>query len=149
MTVMNDREIWRIVPSVPGVLASSHGRVMRIPTFSRQPNGGLRQRGGVPTFGVWDKKNLRFGWRVLGKNFKVHRLICEAFNGAPPTPDHIVLHRDEDASHNRPGNLKWGTQVENAAAPKLSEFRQHLRNAALTHERSRVNRPSPQPREAR
>ena len=135
-----EREVWRLVPSVPGVLVSSIGRVMALPTFSRQPNGGVRQRGGVPTYGVWDKKNARMGWRVLGKNFKVHRLICEAFNGPPPTPDHIVLHKDEDSANNRRGNLKWGTHAENAAAPKLSAYRRDLSLAAKNHPHARANR---------
>lgn len=55
-------------------------------------------------------------------NMKVHRLVCEAFHGGPPDPTSIVIHLDEDATNNRPENLKWGTQKENLNMPKFIEY---------------------------
>lgn len=43
----------------------------------------------------------------------VHRLICEAFHGAPPTPDHECRHLDGNPENGRPSNLWWGTREEN------------------------------------
>jgi transcriptional regulator with GAF, ATPase, and Fis domain len=45
----------------------------------------------------------------------VHRLICEAFHGSPPTPTHQVRHLDGNRQNNLPSNMTWGTQEENWA----------------------------------
>lgn len=37
----------------------------------------------------------------------VHRLICEAFHGAPPVGKYCVNHIDCDKTNNRPENLEW------------------------------------------
>jgi hypothetical protein len=43
----------------------------------------------------------------------VHRLVCDAFHGAPPSPKHTVDHINHDRADNRPSNLEWVTQKEN------------------------------------
>jgi hypothetical protein len=43
---------------------------------------------------------------------KVHRLVCEAFNGAPPE-GHEVAHNDNDKFNNVPANLRWATHYDN------------------------------------
>jgi hypothetical protein len=98
------QEIWKVVPSKPGVWASSLGRV--------------RFGEGKPTFGVWAKPNRRFTvfWKAHGRS-KVARLVCEAFNGAPPFEGAVCMHLDKDSRNNRPPNLAWGTQRENLNAP--------------------------------
>lgn len=50
-------------------------------------------------------------------NMKIHRLVCEAFHGVPPFPKAVVIHLDEDATNNKPENLRWGTQKENLNMP--------------------------------
>lgn len=45
----------------------------------------------------------------------IHRLVCEAFHGAPPTPTHQVRHLDGNPANNVPTNMMWGTQEENWA----------------------------------
>lgn len=47
------------------------------------------------------------------RHHKVHRLICEAFNGTP-TAEHCA-HADGDKLNNRPENLRWSTRSENIA----------------------------------
>lgn len=111
---MSTKEIWRCVPSVPGLLASSEGRLMVIPYRAGLPNGGDRSYGGEPTKGQWDGK--RFLYIRKGRTMKAHRLICEAFHG-PAEEDQVCMHLDEDSSNNRPSNLAWGTQKENLNAP--------------------------------
>lgn len=49
------------------------------------------------------------------KNMQVHRLVCAAFHGPAPSPQHQVAHWNGDASDNKPGNLRWATPLENAA----------------------------------
>ena len=55
---------------------------MRIPYTQEMPYGGQRTYGGEPTLGVLCKGRYQFMYR--GKNYRVHRLICEAFAGPAP-----------------------------------------------------------------
>jgi HNH endonuclease len=114
--VVVEGEIWRDVPSVPGILVSSEGRVMHVPHREPMPNGGERPYGGTPVFGVWNKQDGRFIILIHGKTYKVGRLVAEAFHGPPPFDDAVVMHIDENAVNNRPSNLRWGTQKENLNA---------------------------------
>lgn len=111
---MSTREIWRLVPSIPVLLASNFGRLMVSPYLADLPNGGKRQYGGEPTEGQWDGK--RFLYLHKGKTYKAHRLICEAFNGSP-FAGAVCMHLDENSRNNKPENLAWGTQKENLNAP--------------------------------
>lgn len=97
---------WAEVPSYPGILVSSEGEVMV------EPHG---RYGGKPTRGAWDGSRYIYARRG-NKTMKVHRLVCEAFNGLPQ-PGQVCMHLNEDARDNRPENLAWGTQKENLNAP--------------------------------
>ena len=122
-------EVWREVPSIPQLLASSEGRVMVRPHRGDMPNGGKRPYGGQPHFGVWNKQDGRFIIIYKGKSYKVHRLVCEAFHGPRPDPDNsensriVVMHLDENAANNRASNLAWGTQKQNLNAEGFKTFR--------------------------
>lgn len=50
-------------------------------------------------------------------NIKIHRAVCEAFHGVAPFPRAVVIHLDDDATNNKPDNLRWGTQKENLNMP--------------------------------
>jgi hypothetical protein len=50
-----------------------------------------------------------------GKQRQVHRLVCAAFHGPPPTPRHEAAHLDGDPANCRADNLAWKTRKENAA----------------------------------
>jgi hypothetical protein len=114
-------EEWRDVPSAPGLLASSEGRIMSIPRRQEQ-HRGTRLYGGQPQFGSWSRKNARFYLTYLGRTYTVARLICEAFHGPPPFDDAMALHLDENAANNRAANLKWGTCKENMNFPDFLEY---------------------------
>ncbi len=70
---------------------------------------------------------------VKGKQFLVHRLVCEAFWGPPPAPGLQVDHKDGTKSNNHFENLEWVTNAVNTKrsylinknrrsnAPKLSK----------------------------
>lgn len=117
------KEVWIPVPSKPGLMASSWGRIQLPKSDAAMPNGGSRSYYPKPTFGLKSRAsktarhvymglfNKRFG------NMKVHRLVCEAFHGPAPCSKSVVIHLDEDATNNRPENLRWGTQKENMNMP--------------------------------
>jgi hypothetical protein len=42
----------------------------------------------------------------------LHRLVCTAWHGPPPTPEHRVTHKDSDPSNSQPDNLEWATPGE-------------------------------------
>lgn len=115
-------EVWRMAPAAcPGVMVSSLGRYMTYPFRGPMPGGGSRWYGGEPTYGRPDDKG-RLGLTKNGKNYRVHRLVCEAFHGPAPFEGAVVMHLDEDNQNNRADNLKWGTQKENLNAPGFLEY---------------------------
>ena len=122
---MSSGEVWRDVPSVPGILVSSEGRVMVTPYRYPMPGGGMRPYGGQPYFGVWHKTDGQFCVPVKRKTYKVHLLVAEAFHGPPPFEGAVVMHLDENAANNRSDNLKWGTQKENLNASNFVEYRKN------------------------
>jgi hypothetical protein len=121
-------EVWKPVPSLPGVLASSEGRILLPPRHAPLPNGGVRLYLPKPTAGVVmraskDAKHEYLGyWNHYFGNIKIHQAICEAFHGPKPFPAAVVIHRDENGLNNSPGNLKWGTQKENLNAPGFLSY---------------------------
>jgi hypothetical protein len=113
-------EVWRLIPSLPGVIASSEGRLMVIPTIGEMPHGGTRHYESTPRIGEWEGSIYHFQYR--GRTYKVSRLVCEAFNGPPPPGKNVCMHDDEDSRNNKPGNLVWGTQKINLNAPGFIEY---------------------------
>lgn len=123
-----EKEIWKPIPSIPGALASSIGRVWFPPKRqeAEMPGGGKRTYKTAPTFGSEEKtatgrqeSGRRMIARRFGKTYKVHRLVCEAFHGPAPSSKHIVLHLNEEPTDNRAENLRWGTRKENQNFPKV------------------------------
>lgn len=97
---------WRGVPSFPEYEASDQGQIrLRVGRGGRP--GKIRA-----TYPSWN------GYRAvhIGPNGglrMLNRLVCEAWNGLPPTPEHQAAHEDGDRLNNRPSNLVWKTRVEN------------------------------------
>lgn len=115
-------EIWKPVPSLPEYMASSMGRIMRIPFEGQMPYGGWRLYGGKPSIGTWIEEGKRFCTNYRGRNYKIARLVCEAFHGCAPEGMPVCMHLDENSRNNRPENLAWGTQKENLNAPGFLEY---------------------------
>lgn len=131
-------EVWKTVPSYPGLLASSLGRVCLPIRRYPMPNGAMRRTYPKPTFGVKvtaaktaSCQYMRIRSRHFG-NIKIHRAVCEAFHGPAPSPKHIVLHVNEDGTDNRPENLKWGTRKENQNAPGFIAWAASVARAKFT-----------------
>jgi hypothetical protein len=49
----------------------------------------------------------------------VHRLVCKAFHGPPPSPTFHAAHLDGNKTNNCAGNLAWATPVENERHKRL------------------------------
>lgn len=110
---MSDEE-WRPVVGYEGLYeVSSHGRVRGLPRVGL--NGrALPLRTLTPI--THPKGYVHYDLRREGSSSRVlaHRVVCHAFHGGAPTPDHTdVCHINEVKSDNRAENLRWGTRREN------------------------------------
>jgi hypothetical protein len=105
-------EVWRDIPGIE-YQASDLGRVRRSPFARRQPGRVLTPKLGHGYLSVAVQGGGRTTWHNL------HRLVCMAFHGPPPTPKHHACHRDGSRDQNRPDNLLWGTPAENNAHKRL------------------------------
>ena len=117
----------RPIPAIYGAFAREDGMIKLPPSMSKMPNGGDRFYATKWKLGVKTKAGKSalhefYGFVYRGKNYKVHRLVCEAFHGPAPDGMPVVLHLNEDALDNRPKNLRWGTQKENLNMPKFIEY---------------------------
>ena len=132
-------EEWRSVPSLDGKYAVSNtGRVKRI-----SPAGGARV-GRIIRTASSSTGYLQMGWP---SGLLVHRLVAEAFHGAPPTSIHEVNHIDGNRQNNRPDNLEWVTPRQNCLHAYRVLNRQHQQGelsgrAKLTDEAVRFIRTS-------
>lgn len=93
-------EEWRQVEGYPNYHVSSYGAV-------QGPRALLR-----PT--------VFLGYQIVSlvrdgktKNYKVHRLVAEAFLGLPPFEGAMVAHNDGNRSNNNISNLRWASALEN------------------------------------
>lgn len=132
-------EFWKPVPSYPGLLASSEGRLLLPPGYAPLPNGGYRLYAPDPVEGSVTRSRPDAAHSYQGiyakkyGNIKVHRAVCEAFHGPAPFEGAVVIHLDEDAHNNRPENLKWGTQKENLNMPKIKAYHRSRKGENSTH----------------
>lgn len=131
-------EKWRVIKAFPDYAVSSLGRVKRV-----QPNcfGSVG--------GILKQRLDRYACLTLYVNKKpflvsVHRLVCTAFHGNPPTKKHHAAHNDGNGLNNAASNLRWATANENEADKilhgrsllgKPSTVPPHRRPRGLTHGR--------------
>lgn len=122
-----ENKIERLIQCIPGAKARSDGKIKFPDTRAQMPHGGWREYrtkwvSGTETKASKTARHKYYGVVYRGKNYKVHRLICEAFHGPAPYGRDVVLHLDENALNNDPCNLRWGTQKENMNAPGFIEY---------------------------
>lgn len=96
---------WRDVPGFPGYKVSDDGQVIG---SSGRLLKGTPNIWGYPAVAAKPAHGPR---SVMG----IHILVCLAFHGPKPSPQHQVAHWDGDKTNNRPENLRWATPAENAA----------------------------------
>jgi hypothetical protein len=99
---MHDATPRRPWPTDPRYLVGEDGTILG-------PSGGIvrgRSNG---------KGYLQIEVRIDGRprNVRVHRIVCEAWHGPQPTPEHEIAHEDGDKSNNRPDNVSWKTHEQN------------------------------------
>lgn len=122
-------EEWRVIVGWPYEV-SDQGRVRRLgrKPLAPRPNGK----------GYMRVTLCRPGER---RDHYIHRLVCAAFNGPPPTPEHEVDHDNEERGCNRATNLFWRTVAENRARRAIPHGEGHA-NARLTEADVRAMRAS-------
>jgi HNH endonuclease len=112
----------RAIPVAPNddYMAGSDGQI-----YSRTRYAGFGRKEYVDWYPLKGHQTSRKGYRSVSlchENVKItksiHRLVCIAFHGVPPSPTTQARHLDGNPSNNDPLNLCWGTQVENWADRK-------------------------------
>lgn len=138
MKTLAEAEEWRPVVGWEGLYeVSSHGRVRSLDrrTRTRNPQKTRLHRGRVMRLDY--KNNLNHGRvRLQGpsgaRSKFIHRLVAEAFIGPQPEGKPFVLHWDDDPHNNAPGNLRWGTPMDN--------YNDAVRNGSKTRDPSHCPR---------
>lgn len=102
-------EEWRTIPSFSNYEASSIGRIRRAAPYRSTTVGYVLRP--EPTRDGY--LNARLSTRSKIKCVGIHRLVCEAFRGPAPSPEHEAAHWDGVRNNNTEDNLRWATQAEN------------------------------------
>lgn len=104
------REEWRPIAGFPGYHVSNFGRVKSfrkgdlIDVRILKPSRANKQRRALVTL-----------YRNREPHYRhVSRLVCEAFSGPPPSPEHQAAHLNGNTQNDRADNLEWKTPVGNA-----------------------------------
>lgn len=117
-------EIWKPVPGWEGLYeASSLGFIRSFDrvVLSISKNGVRRtwtSRGRILRPSITRKGYLGLALSRPGERAttrEVHRLVCLAFHGPPPTDIHHAAHRNGKRTDNRAENLRWATPKDNQA----------------------------------
>lgn len=117
---MNER--WLPVVGFPEYAVSNMGRVKRIVPDRQGKSMNRVLKPSMPNNGYWQVQLYLNG---VSSHQSVHRLVCIAFHGEPPTPAHHASHRDGTRTNNQSGNLRWRTPSEN-------NMERHLHGTMLT-----------------
>lgn len=127
---INNLEV-RIVPSYPVYAISACGKLFRLPKGNQIATKIVVQYD-------YSSVYVRISYKGKAMNRKLHRLICEAWNGLPPTERHLqVNHKDGNPLNNHKDNLEWATRSQNqrhAVRTGLKGKGDLLYNATLTDE---------------
>lgn len=99
-------------------LARDNGSVFRLNKYRKRARPLDKQW----TFG---RQNPSAGYMHLA-GVPVHRIVCSAFHGAPPSDQHVVDHIDTNRANNRPENLRWVSRLENVLLNPISARRIEL-----------------------
>lgn len=109
-------ETWRPVPGYEGRYeVSDQGRVRSLwaigGNYKRRRQTPLLLKSPVNAHG-YKTVNLR---GAVSRPYEVHRLVCLAFYGPPPSRRHTAAHRDGVKGNCWLYNLRWATWEEQAS----------------------------------
>lgn len=96
-------EVWRPIPSQPGYLASSSGKIRH------ESSENVRRT----VFRRYESVSIRDKTRNRTWLFLVHQLVAEAFLGEPEDGEQI-RHLDGNPKNNHASNLCYGSAKDNA-----------------------------------
>jgi len=93
-------EIWKYHPVHEGLKVSNFGRI-RNTTVAKAYN----------TYG---SKGEYYTISYKAKQYRVHKLVCETFNGPSSNQEETVDHIDNDKYNNNSENLRWASKITQA-----------------------------------
>ena len=126
-------EEWRPVADLPAYEVSNHGQVRRRVAKGRWRAGHMLRPAQADSGHLY----VILTGEDRPRKYFVHRLVAAAFIGPAPFEGAMVLHHDDDPTHNHPSNLYWGDRNQN------------FRDARLNRNRpGEVSQPGAQPGEA-
>ncbi len=108
LPIPETREEWRVIDAFPEYAVSDHGQVKRIVPRGTSLAGRLLKQQSLHGYCY-----VYLTGPAGVSACRVHRLVCAAFHGAPPTPRHHAAHNDGVRHNNHFQNLRWATGSEN------------------------------------
>jgi len=135
----------RQIAWAPGYSVSNEGLVFSSRLCSGRVSKDKRKVLKFDQSGKMPHKRVTLSVNGVTKRILVHRLVAEAFLGAPSEDQVVVRHLNGDAENNHVSNLAWGTHKDNEADKKrhgrsMTGTRNHF--AKLTWENVRDIRES-------
>lgn len=112
--------IWKDIPGWEGFYqASNNGKIRSIDRAVKCRNGAFRKSKGKVLSGGFNRFTGYYTVMLTDgptrKCRSIHRLVCLAFNGLPPSESHQAAHKDGDKNNNAASNLMWATGKENTS----------------------------------
>lgn len=105
-------EVWVTCPGHAGIYEVSNlGRVKRVAPWKGTRAGRIMKL----TSNKLGYKYLSLTIDGVSRTHMLHQLVCLAFHGDPPTPDHEAAHNNGETPDCRAENLRWATHAENMA----------------------------------
>lgn len=102
---------WRTIADFPDYQVSDEGEIVRVvPDALNHKLTGKPLKQAVSKAGYAHLTLCNAG---LAKNARVNRIVCAAFHGPAPSPDHHAAHNDGNRLNNRADNLRWVEGKEN------------------------------------
>lgn len=103
-------ELWIRIREYPDYCVSSLGNVRR---FSPDMRGRISGKNLAPILGNHGYYIVSLHEKGMQTTKTIHRLVCEAFHGAPESPHYHAAHKDGDRLNNKASNLRWASSSEN------------------------------------